>query len=130
MNIEPSVRTLLLSIMRQFPEVAVCMKARARERRSVAFSTTIMLEEFACEAQRALIRGDAPQTRVYLSFMSNWLDKADALQHEFIDVYFVEGIILSLPSDKRRAMWTLMPQNLRDLHTRMWGSFDKMKSRS
>jgi hypothetical protein len=119
---DPSVRLLLLSVMRQFPEAGGRMKARARQLRSVEFSTTDMLEEFTRETQRALREGNESLARAHLTFMSAFLRKADAVQREYIDVYYVEGFLPGLPESARPDAWALMPQNLKDLHTQMWGS--------
>lgn len=129
MTIDPGVRALLLSIMRQFPDVAVRMKARAREHRSVAFSTTAMMEAFAGATQQALRRGDEAQVRAHLRFLADWLGRADAVQHEYIDVYYVEGLLFGLPRAQQRSLWAAMPPPLRALHTRMWGSFEAFQAR-
>jgi hypothetical protein len=121
MNIQPSVRALLLSIMREFPEAGRGMKARARELRSVEFSTTEMMEEFARETQRAIRSGNDTLARSYLSFASASLRTADATQREYIAVYFVEGLLLGLNESIRPRAWELMPENLRALHVGMWG---------
>ena len=81
-----------------------------------------MLEEFARETQRAIGRGDQSLARAHLSFMSAFLRHADAKQREYIDVYYVEGMIPGMPKANQREAWELMPQNLRELHIQMWGA--------
>ena len=121
MKLDPSVRSLLLRVMRRFPEVASPMLARARANRSVANSTTDMLEEFARQTQRTVRGGNASLAGSYLQFVSIALDTSDSKQREYIDVYFVEGLLHGLPPAVQKEVWSLMPTNLRQLHVAMWG---------
>jgi len=119
--IHPSVRALLLAAMRQFPASGAVMKRVARQRGGVAISTTDMLEAFAGETRRHLRCGDHQLAAGHLAFMSRRLAQADAAEREYIDVYYTEGLLFDLGARERRAMWTLMPENLRRLHVAMWG---------
>lgn len=119
--IHPSVRALLLAVMRQFPASAVAMRRVARERRSVAISTTDMLEAFAADTRRRLRAGDHELAGRHLAFMAGRLSRADAAEREYIDVYYTEGLLFDLAPRERRAMWALMPESLRRLYVAMWG---------
>lgn len=124
MQIDPSVRALLLGVMRRFPAAAKAMVRCAKARRSIAFSTTDMLEEFARETQRAVRSGDAKLAGDHLKFMSERLRFADAKQREYIDVYYVEGLLHGLDALSGKALWRLLPDNLRSLYLAMWGEPD------
>lgn len=121
MRLDPSVRSLLLKIMRRFPEVSPPMLARARANRSIANSTTDMMEEFARQTQRAVREGKTSVASSYLQFVSAALGASDNKQREYIDVYFVEGLLSGLPSAVQKEAWSLMPAKLRQLHVAMWG---------
>jgi hypothetical protein len=107
--------------MRSFPEAAPAMVRCARERRSIRFSTTEMMEEFARETQRAVSRGDPELAKRHLTFLSDRLRNADEIEYEYIDVYYVEGILYGVEDGTRQEIWSLMPVNLRDLYVAMWG---------
>lgn len=110
-----------MKVMRRFPEVAESMIARARANRSIANSTTDMMEEFARQTQRAVRGGKASLAGSYLQFVSATLGTSDGTQREYIDVYFVEGLLHGLPPAVQKEIWSLMPANLRQLHVAMWG---------
>lgn len=122
MQLDPSVRALLLAVMRRFPTAAGAMIRCAKARRSIAFSTTDMLEAFAQETRRAVQSGDTKLASDHLAFMSERLRFADARQREYIDVYYVEGLLHGLDAASAKALWRLLPDNLRALHVAMWGS--------
>lgn len=121
MKIDPSVRALLLAVMRRFPAAAKAMVRCAKSRRSVAFSTTDMLEAFALETRRAVKSGDTKLAAQHLAFMSERLRLADGRQREYIDVYYVEGLLHGLDAPSAKALWRLLPDNLRSLYVAMWG---------
>ena len=97
------------------------MLARARANRSIANSTTDMMEEFARQTQRAVRGGDTSLAGSYLQFVSVMLSTSDSKQREYIDAYFVEGLLHGLPSAVQKEIWSLMPANLRPLYVAMWG---------
>ena len=121
MQLDPSVRALLLAVMRRFPAAAKAMIHCAKARRSIAVSTTAMVEEFAHETQRAVRSGDTKLAADHLAFMSERLRFADARQREYIDVYYVEGLLHGLDGPSAKALWRDLPDNLRALHVAMWG---------
>lgn len=124
MKLDPSVRALLLGVMRQFPAAARAMIRCAKARRSIAFSSTDMLEEFARETRRAAKAGDEKLAAEHLKYMSERLRFADAKQREYIDVYYVEGLLRGLDAPAAKALWRLLPDNLRSLHVALWGRPD------
>lgn len=119
-GIPSSIRELLLAVMQRFPEVAFVMKARAKRLRSVRFSTTDMLEAFASETRKAVQQGDLSKAHSHLHFVDSLLRKADEAQRQYIDVYYLEGLMRGSAKSDERAISLLMPANLRNLHAQAW----------
>jgi hypothetical protein len=59
--------------------------------------------------------------------MSGKLEGADADAHYAIDVDYVENFLNDLSLKKKRWAWTLIPQNLKDLHVAFWGDITPRK---
>lgn len=121
MNINPSVRGLLLGIMRKFPDVGTRMKHRARKLRSVEFATTEMMNEFSDVTSEAIRDRNESEARTYLDYVSKLLDNADEKVEEYIDVYYVEILMYDLDNESRKWGWPIIPSNLKELYVAMWG---------
>jgi hypothetical protein len=121
MNIDPSVRGLLLGIMRKFPDAAKPMINCAKHRRSVEYSTTAMMEEFSNVTSDAIRRRNEDVARAHLEYISHLLDHADDKVKEYIDVYYVEVLMYDLDDESKRVGWRLIPDNLKELYIGFWG---------
>ncbi|MFZ6770121.1 DUF7674 family protein [Undibacterium sp. Di26W] len=121
MQIDPSVRRLLLNIMRTFPDVALHMIRCARAQRSIAFCATEMVGEFARVTTEAMRHGDKEVAQSHLLFMSELLKTADEKTREYIDVYYVEELFFGLTPQQKKKAWPWLPANLKQLYAAMWG---------
>lgn len=121
MDIHPSVRKLLLDIMKTFPDVGVRMKRRARSVGSVAFATTEMMNQFSEITSEAIRDRKERIVRAHLDYVSRLLANGDDKAREYIDVYYVEVLMYGLDDTSKKWGWSLIPQNLKDLYIGMWG---------
>ena len=121
-QIDPNTRALLRDIMRRFPESGVVMLRYARDRRSIRFNLTGMMEEFARETQRAVSRGKPQIAKQHFDFLATRLRQGNTVDREYIDVYYVEGILHGVSKTVAKDIWALMPDCLRQLYVAMWGN--------
>jgi uncharacterized protein (DUF849 family) len=119
---DPSTRALLRDIMKSFPEAGVAMLRYARERRSIQFNTTGMMEEFARQTQRAVARGTPKVAEAHLEFLAARLRRGNPIDREYIDVYYVESILYGVNETVAEELWALMPESLKQLYVAMWGN--------
>ena len=94
----------------------------ARERRSIRFNTTGMMEEFARQTQRAVSRSNPQVAKAHFEFLSNRLRQGNPIDREYIDVYYVESILYGVNATVAKELWTLMPASLKELYVAMWGT--------
>ena len=94
----------------------------ARERRSIRFNLTGMMEEFARETQRAVSRGNPQVAKLHFEFLSTRLRQGDPIDREYIDVYYVESILYGVNEIVAKELWSLMPASLKQLYVAMWGA--------
>lgn len=73
------------------------------------------VEEFARETTRAFETGDLARGRAYLAFMAQRLNKANPVEYEYIDVYYVENLFWPHGSEAARLGWPWVPENLKAL---------------
>jgi hypothetical protein len=121
MKMDPSVRKLLLGIMRNFPEVGKRMMQCARLRGGVSVSTTAMMEEFSRATAEAILQRDEATVCAHLGYVASVLAHGDDKIHEYIDVYYVEVLMFGLDKQTKRWGWALVPESLKKLHVGMWG---------
>ena len=121
MDIHPSVRKLLLDIMKAFPDVGVRMKRRARAIGSVSFATTEMMNQFSEVTSEAIRDRKERIARAHLDYVSGLLANGDDKVREYIDVYYVEVLMYDLDDTSKKWGWSLVPENLRELYVGMWG---------
>lgn len=121
MEIDPSVRALLLGVMKVFPDVGKRMKRCAREIGGVSFSTTRMMNEFSLMTSEAMRDRNEQVVQAHLSYVSNLLIGANEKVHEYIDVYYVEELMYDLDEQSKQWGWFRIPENLRALYVAMWG---------
>lgn len=121
MPIHPSVKKLLLNIMKSFPDVAEHMMLIAKRHRSIANCTTEMIGEFARLTTQTMRDDNQAVAQSHLRLMSELLKTADEKTREYIDVYYAEELLFGMtPAQKKRA-WPLLPANLKQLYVAMWG---------
>ncbi|MBB2488123.1 hypothetical protein H5407_23090 [Mitsuaria sp. WAJ17] len=121
MDIDPSVRALLLGIMRTFPDVGKRMKRCAREIGGVSFATTRMMNEFSSMTSEAIRERNEKVAREHLAYVSRLLAEADDKVHEYIAVYYMEDLVYDLDEKSKKWGWTIIPEDLRALYVAMWG---------
>ncbi|PXX44920.1 hypothetical protein DFR42_102132 [Undibacterium pigrum] len=124
MPIHPSVKKLLLNIMKTFPDVAIHMLRLARTHRSIALCTTEMVGEFARLTTQAMRDGNQAVVQSHLKFMSGLLRVADEKTREYIDVYYVEELFFGLTLKQKKTAWSWLPANLKQLYVAMWGELE------
>ena len=83
---------------------------------------TSEMEAFSQATTDAIKDRDKERVSSYLMYMSRKLVGASPKVHEYINVYYVECLMLGIKDSNLKTFgWKLMPKNLKDLYLEVWG---------
>jgi hypothetical protein len=86
---------------------------------------TCMMEAFLQATTDAIKEYDEQSANAHLTYMSEKLKKASVIEHEYIDVYYVESLMWDIKDEKNWQWgWKLIPENLKELYKGIWGEPD------
>ncbi|WP_064746841.1 DUF7674 family protein [Lysobacter antibioticus] len=103
------IERFLNDICKAFPEI------QPRMERHDSIMLTDRMEQFAIATTEAFAQNDIATGTAYLSFMSKRLLDCSPIEHEYIDVYYVENLFWPHGTDAARTGWPHVPANLKTL---------------
>lgn len=117
MKVNPKTKIVdfLAEIILKFPETKIIFDKHDEDMLTAKF------EAFAELTTRKISEGKLACAKKYLDYVSAKLKQADAIEREYIDVYYTENLFWDASENTIKTGWKLVPQNLQKLYVDFHG---------